>query len=145
MAEIVYVQTDNAIKKLRRIENKIIKQGYASANDLKELGKRAAQTLVPKGKTGWLFRSIKGRTKKEGADSTAQIFLEPTIVPVDGVHRYSKGNYPNFNLSRWMHTSPRAKTYVKNGDHKFMYTTRKILEGMGVEKVKASYGSLKLN
>ena len=138
----VDIKTDAAIRRIYKIQNKIIKQGFVSANDMKDLGKNTAQTLVPKGKTRWLYNSIRGEVITERSGAKAKIYLYRTIVPVDGIHRYSKGSYPKFNLARWMHTSGKAAAQIKSGDPKFMYTTMKVLEGMGLEKVKKGYNQL---
>ncbi len=138
------VFTQRAEARLTKAIKKITKQADISANDMKNLGKETARVLVPKGRTGWLYKSIQGKVQKDRDGPRAVIFLDPQIVPVDGVHRYSKGNYPNFNLARWGHTSQKAKSHFRNGNGDFMYKTRDVLEGMGVEKVRKAYNKLKL-
>ena len=122
------VYTQRAQARLSKFQKGVEKAGKQTVQDLVNIGKAQAQVLVPKGKTGWLYKSIQGRVLG-GQKPVGMIYLQPKIVPVDGVHRRSKGNYPNFNLARWMHTSPRALSHFKRPERevRFMDTTRDIL------------------
>jgi hypothetical protein len=141
------VYTQRAIARLAKAEKKIIKQGYTSTQDLVTVGKEFARATVPKGKTGWLYNSIKGRTTVNNAGPKGEIYLSPVILPNDGVHRkkYTGQNwkYVRFNLARWMHTSPRAKSHFRSGDAQFMYSTRDYLKGAGVKRVRKDFEKLR--
>lgn len=124
----VKVNTQLAQARLAKFQKAIDKAGQATVQQLVNMGKEQARVLVPKGKTGWLYNTIQGQVLG-GPDPKGKIFLNPKIVPVDGVHRRSKGNYPNFNLARWMHTSSNASSHFRRPDReiRFMDTTRDIL------------------
>jgi hypothetical protein len=137
------VYTTAAIARLRKAEQKIMRTGEVSTQELVNMGKDFARAIVPKGSTRWLYNTIKGRVLKENNGSKGEIFLSPSIVPIDGVHRWSAGRYPQFNLARWSHTSPRAVSHFTNGDPKFMDTTREYLRGVGLNRVKGRFKTIK--
>ena len=119
-----------AYARIQKWEKRIQKAGQASLRDLVNLGKDIARSIVPRGTTGWLYRSIKGKIVN-GKNPRGAIYLSPQILPNDGIHRRKytgnkKWKYVNFNLARWMHTSPRAQSHFKGRSEKevkFMYTT----------------------
>lgn len=137
--------TKGAELRLAKIEKRIKKQGKATINDLLQAGMEKARVLVPKGR-GNLYRSIQGSLRETGEGPSARIFIDPYITP----NRLSKGEYPNFSLVRWMHeTGGRFKTEntwaliltkgmigqpgttpFKNGDPRFMYSTRNYLNSI---------------
>jgi len=138
------VYTQRAQARLVKFQKQIEKAGQQTVQDLVNIGKEQARVLVPKGKTGWLYKSIRGKVLG-GPNPRGQIFLDPKILPVDGVHRYSEGKYPQFNLSRWMHTSPRAQHHFRSGDSQFMYTTGRILNERKKKIAEGNYNKLTIN
>ena len=138
------VLTSAANARLQKAIKKIQKQGFVSANDLKNLGKETARILVPKGKNKWLYSTIQGKTYTRGTVDHAEIFLDPKFVPNNKEHRWGVGKYPNFDLARWGHTTSKGRNHFKNGHGNFMTKTKKILEGMGVKRVQGAYRKLKL-
>jgi hypothetical protein len=137
-------KAQRAYARLRKFEKAAERAGKTTVKDLINIGKAKAQQLVPKGPTGWLYKSIQGK-ELGGPKPVGMIYLTPKIVPVDGVHRWSKGNYPNFNLSRWMHTSPRAISHIKSGDPHFMYSTKAYLEGRKMTVAAGNYNRIITN
>src|SRR6056297_989064 len=127
------VFTRMAIARLAKAEKKIKVAGEATVGDLVNVGKETARILVPKGKKGWLYKSIQGRVIK-GKTPRGIIFLSPQYLPNDGEHRrkYTGQNwkYVRFNIAKWMHTSQRALSHFNKSSKelRFMYTTRAELE-----------------
>lgn len=132
-----------------RVFNNILKKLKAGAdltsNELAILGKRYAQSIAPYD-TGRTAQHIaiytKGNTKQIKAKN-----------PTRGKqHRWAgksgyKGvdNYPNFNLVRWMHTSPRAKSHFKKGGQpRFMYKTRDYLNSIKKGVAKGRFKNINL-
>jgi len=131
MAEFlkVDVKIDKALAKFNRLKNLIIKEGNASVKQLADLGKWRAKAIAPHwtGRTADFIRVI--NTQGKGG-ITAQIkAFNPTKGDAHTWNPTGKANrrIANFNLVRWMHTSPRARSWIKSGDEKFMFTTRDYL------------------
>ena len=131
MAGFATVTTERAERKLNKALRLIEEDGNATVKDLAEIGKRFAQLIAPRdtGRVASFIRIINLRGK-EGIKSRIQA-QNPTRNP-PASYRRGGGAYPNgkFNLTRWMHTSPRAVAHIKSGDPKFMFTTRDMLNGM---------------
>ena len=143
---IATVYTRMAEARLAKTQKKIERQGGATVQDMVTAGKEKARVLVPKGTTGWLYGSIKGRVEETSDGTRGIIFLEPYIVPNDGIHRGAnpKGKYTNFSLSRWSHTSPRAKSWFHKGEADFMYQTRDYLNSKKKGMAKGRFKTIKL-
>lgn len=131
-----------ANKRIEKIENNAIESGNLAVRELGKLGQNFAKTIVYYD-TGFTYKSIKRRTLKGPQGEYVKLFIDPYIRPVDGTHRHSAGNYSNFSLVRWSHTSPLASFHIKSGDPQFMYTTRQYLESIKGEKVKGYFKTLK--
>jgi len=142
------VFTKMAIARLAKAMKKIEEAGEATVQDMVTVGKEQARILVPKGRTGWLYRTIQGKVIKKGSGSEGIIFLKPAYLPNDGNHRrkYNGQNwkYVKFNLARWMHESPRARAHFKKGDPQFLYTTKRILNAKKGSMTRNGFGNLKL-
>ena len=154
--------TKGATARLNKAINKIIKQGFVAATDIKNMGKEYARAVVPKGEHGWLYKTIQGEVTQTAKGTQARIFLSPTT----GVPQSSAGKYKgNFDLALWMH---RTKGYglpvyqnsngdwytAKHGARKkrhlsgsptFMYDTRNYLKTAGVAKIKKDYKNIVAN
>lgn len=132
------VTTNLAQARLAKLEKKIAKAMDQTIKDLVDLGKEKARVIVPKGSTGWLYNTIRGRVT-QGSTTEGMVYLDPKILP-DSQRVYpGTGRYPNnFNLARWMHETggkfrtPNpfgqvGKQHITSGDPYFMYTTRDYL------------------
>ena len=134
--------------RLTKLKKRIETRGSATTSDLVSMGKETARILVPKGTTGWLYRTIQGKVIRKGVNSKGVIFLSPSIVPNDGVHRRryngQQWKYPSFNLARWMHESPRALARVRSGDPRFMYKTEEVLRGKKGDVLRRNFRNITL-
>jgi hypothetical protein len=139
-----------ALARLKKFEKAVEKAGHATVKDLINIGKAKAQQLVPKGSTGWLYSQISGR-QLSGPNPVGMIYLKRQILPNDGIHRRVPPKNAtwrylnNFNLARWMHTSPRAVAHIKHGDPHFMYTTKAYLEGRKKTVAAGNYNRIITN
>lgn len=117
----VEVKIDKALAKLNRLRNNITQKGDATVNELADLGKYYARSRAPHytGKTADFI--IAYRSKGPSGAEARVVARNPTAS--DGHMR----RMPNFNLVRWMHTSPRAVKHIYSGDRQFMYSTRDYL------------------
>ena len=139
----ITVRVGKALRKLRALEKEIEHKSALTVQDLGKAGKQTAKALTPVD-TGFTYKSIKRRTVRRASGDRAEIFIEPAIRPVDGVHRKSVGQYPNFNLVRWMHVSPRARSHITSGDPKFMYTTRNYLNQIKGKVARGRFKTIKI-
>lgn len=144
------VITQRATARLAKFEKAVERAGKATVKDLINIGKAKAQQIVPKGPTGWLYKSIQGK-ELGGPKASGMIYLTPKIVPNDGIHRGIPGKgsnwkyLNNFNLARWMHTSPRAVSHITSGDPHFMYTTKAYLEGRKMTVAAGNFNRIVTN
>lgn len=149
----VDVRTQLARARLRKFGKAVEKAGQQTVQDLVNIGKDKARELVPKGSTGWLYKQISGRVIP-GPNPKAQIFLKEQIVPDS--HRLfpNTGQYPQFNLAKWMHeTGGKFKTpnplgtvgkqHIKSGDPQFMYTTARYLNGRKKTIASGNFNQIK--
>jgi len=144
MVVVITVDDTMANARLAKAIKKIVRYAGATTQDMVTIGKEFARIRVPKGKNMWLYKSIKGKTKLVADGNEGIIELNPSIVPKDGIHRGKKGgNYPNFNLARWSHTSAKATKHFKSGSPKFMYETRDFLAGAGMNRARGRWKSIK--
>jgi len=113
-----------AEKKLKEAKQFYTKKGEDSVNILARMGQAYAKSIVPRdtGKTANLIKVFSG-TDSEGPYAKI-IAQNPTAN--DGHFRQMK----NFNLVRWMHTSPKAASHIRTGDERFMFT---MAERMQIE------------
>jgi lambda repressor-like predicted transcriptional regulator len=108
--------------------------GRKTVKQLAEMGKSMAKAIAPH-YSGRTAKMIIVRKKQTPEGVVAQIIAQnPTK---GGAHRYSEGQYRNFNLVRWMHQTkgvyqshnpfgPKPK-HIRSGDPQFMFTTRRFL------------------
>ena len=140
----VRVKYDKALKKLRDAQRKVVKEGNDSVEELAKLGKLQAQYLVPKN-TGDLKSFIKVIRNQSSNELTATI----TVEGFKAERIYGPGNYPDFDLVRWMartkgvfqSNNPFGKAgtkHIKSGDPQFMLNTTKYLNRIkkGIAKGK---------
>lgn len=131
------IYTQRAQARLRKFERAIEDAGKQTVQDLVNVGKEHARILVPKGSTGWLYKTIKGKVIG-GNKPQGQVYLEPQILPDNQRLFPNSTKYPQFNLAKWMHLTKGkfrtknpfgmpGKQHIKTGDPQFMYTTAKIL------------------
>lgn len=139
----ITVRAGKALRKMRLLKQEIREKASLTVKDLGKAGKHTAKALTPVD-TGFTYKSIRRRTLRRASGDRAEIFIEPAIRPVDGVHRRSTGQYPNFNLVRWMHTSPRARNHITSGDPKFMYTTRNYLNSIKGRVARGRFKTIKI-
>ncbi len=138
------INARKAIRKLQRYEQAIIEKGTATVSDLGLLGKNFAKNIVPYD-TGFTYKSIRKKTIRR-VEPESKIFNEPSIRPNDVVHRGKprQGGIVNFNLVRWMHTSPKARSHIKSGDPQFMYTTREYLNGIKGDVARGRFKTINI-
>jgi hypothetical protein len=117
----VRVDRSQATRRLNKLLTAVSEAGTATANEMGEIGKAKAQRLAPY-HSGQTFRAIK-LVKAKGPE----VLLLANNVLRDGHPR----NIQNFDLTRWMHTSARARRHIHSGDPHFMYTTRDFLRSIG--------------
>lgn len=122
-------------KKIRQLERASKDEIIPTLEGLKEKGKYYAKAIAPMD-TGYTIRSIEGRVEPDRKGGKARIFIKPSMKyrPNDGTHRRvmtknSNWRYPKFDLVRWMHESPRARSHITSGTPDFMYKTRDYLKG----------------
>ena len=132
------VKISGALRKLGKLQNQIIREGNATAQDMAELGKQKARSIAPY-HSGRTHQFIRKRVKRvpNGALARVEAF-NPTKS--DGHRR----NISNFNLVRWMHESPKAIKHIISGDREFMYTTRKFLNGIKGRVATGRYRNINL-
>jgi len=139
----IKVYTSAAKARLGKALKKIEKAGFVTTKDLVNIGKDKAKILVPKGNTGWLYKTIQGKVTGTGANVKGRIYLSPVIVPNDGIHRSAQAK-DTFSLAFWMHKSPRAKHWFHNGSNTFMYDTKNYLRSKKKGVAMSRFNSIKL-
>lgn len=127
----VTLKYKKAEKRLAKLEDKVAQEGEMTVTELGKLGQNYARAIAYYD-TGFTYKSIRRRTIKRVRASRAEIFIEPHIRPVDGVHRRTPGRHPAFNLVRWSHTSPLAQHHFRfsRGDPQFMFSTQRYLQNI---------------
>ena len=125
--DYIHINPKKALKRLNNLEKEITAKGQMTVTELSSVGKNFAKAIVYYD-TGFTYKSIKRRVVPRATGSSAIIYIEPLMRPVDGVLRRTPGNYPSFSLVRWSHTSPKARDHFRRGgDPMFMYTTNEYL------------------
>ncbi len=130
------IKTDRAIRKLARARIAYDKAAVKTIEDLAKIGKWYAKSIAPVA-SGYTYNMI---DTVGGKDSKGPFRRVRAKNPTRGGNnrKYGPGNYPNFNLVRWMHlTRGRFQTdnpmgragtkHITSGDPQFMYTTRNYL------------------
>lgn len=122
----VIVNSKRAEKKVKMLREKLEKEGELALTDATQFGKQYAISIAPK-YTGVTAKSIRGRTNRN--DLTSRIF---TVQNSNDGPRPRRGeakgsSFKNFNLIRWMHTSPKAPSHIHSGKYNFMELTKKEL------------------
>lgn len=117
----VDVNARNAFRKLNQARMGLFRASEATIENLTQLGKARAKSRAPffSGKTARMIRAIKRKT----ATGHESIIISPNSVKSDGHTR----RHSDFNLPRWMHTSPKARRHIKSGDRRYMYSTAAYL------------------
>lgn len=128
------IDVSKASKKLFRLERKMRTEGVAGAQEIGELGKFYARSIAPY-YSGATFRNI---TLRRGDDESESVIFARNPVAGDGHRR----NIKNFNLIRWMHTSPRAKSHIRSGEPQFMYKTRDYLAKQAPLRMKTRFNKI---
>lgn len=113
------IDVSKASRKLFSLERKMQTAANAGIKEVGELGKFYAHSIAPY-YSGATFRNI---TLRRGDDESESVIFARNPVAGDG----HKRNIKNFNLIRWMHTSPRARGHIRSGEPQFMYKTRDYL------------------
>ena len=135
----VEVLKNDTKKVFDKAYKKIMKTGEVVVRDVAYLGRNYARSIAPKGETGKTASLIKVFRGQGGDGPKARIVAQnPTA---DDGH---KRNIQNFNLVRWMHTSPRAKAHIKTGDELFMYSTRDLLNEKKKGIAKGRFNNINL-
>jgi hypothetical protein len=117
----LHVSAERAFKKLNKALVVYNQEGMQTVEQLAQIGMWHAKAIAPHD-TGYTASLITTRVYKTPEGARAQIIARnPTAN--DGHPRRIK----NFNLVRWMHTSPNAARHIYSGDRLFMYTTRDYL------------------
>lgn len=116
-----------AFKKLKRASKKIDSGAQEAVNEIGELGKNYARSIAPY-RTGQVYRNIK-LFKGKAYEVKIQALNPIRSYPGEPHQR----NIANFNLVRWMHTSPKARGHIKSGDPIFMTTTARYLRAKAGE------------
>ena len=124
----VYVDPSKAIRKMKLLQAKLKAEGSLSIKEIGELGKSYAKARAPyfSGKTfdNIILRMITGpEVIIQARNSTA-------------------GRADGFNLPRWMHTSPRARSHIGSGDPKFMYRTASYLRKVAPGRVQGRFSKV---
>jgi hypothetical protein len=137
MAVKVTVNARKALAKLRRLEAKISEKGTITLNEIGQLGKAKAASLVPRD-SGVLARNLHFRTTK--GQSVSIFVTDPFGNAIEGVPpvRYPGRGVRNFQLVRWMHSSAKAQAVIRSGDPHFMFTTRDYLTREAPTRVRAA-------
>lgn len=138
MSAVVSIQTQGAVRKFNKLKQMMEEQGRLTRDDLIEMGKQFARSIVPV-YTGRTHEYIIAR-KGENSDGSFGVIVAKNPTVSDGHVR----NIGNFNLVRWMHTSPNSSKHIKSGDRKFMYTTRDYLNGTKKRVATGRYRKIKL-
>ncbi len=136
----IYISADTtkAINKLVKLQAQVKILGDESVRTLGELGKWKARSIAPY-RSGLVYRNIMLQ-KKEGLN--ALVMAKNPINSYPGephIRRIS-----NFNLVRWMHTSPKAIRHIHSGDPRFMFTTREYLNKIKGGVARSTFNKLKI-
>ena len=131
------------MQKAERIEQETQRRGNQAIQKLGDMGKSFAKSIVYYD-TGFTYKSIKKKTSKAASGDYVRIYIDPEERPIDGIHRRSAGQYPNFSLVRWSHTSPQAGDRRWSGDRMFMFTTREYLEDRKARVAEGSFNNIKV-
>ena len=126
-----------ATAKLRRILDESIKAGNLTSEDLKELGKSKAKSIAPV-YSGQTRSKIKARASK-GKDGVSWLIYATNILNDNHIR-----NIENFDLTRWMHTSPRAQGHIKRGNRQFLYETTRYLNKIKKNVAKGHFNNIKI-
>jgi len=113
----VTVDASKAVAKFRRMERAMITEGDATTLKLARLGQAFSASIAPRD-TGLTVQGILVLKNKQMQARIAATNSHPELE--------ARG----FNLPYWMHNSRYAKSHIKTGDPKFMFTTRDYLEGI---------------
>lgn len=92
-------------------------------DELGSMGVNMAKRMAPEF-SGRTRRLIKSYPVRQG-DIYTRYIQSPNPTLSDGHRR----NIQNFNLVRWMHTSPRAREHIRTGLNDYMVFTLDYLEG----------------
>lgn len=120
MKNIVNIKVRNrqsALQELGRLDKKIKQGSRLTLDEMGDLGKAYARSIVPY-YSGETYRKIR---KRKDYKNYGIVVLAGNPTPGK---TWSGGK---FNLVRWMHTSAKAKSHIKSGDAHFMFTTRDYL------------------
>lgn len=126
--------TSGAEKKFLALERDILKGADESLETVGDAGKQFARSKAPY-LSGQTFRKIK-LLRGDG--------MEVKIVATNILHDGHKRKFARFDLTRWMHQSPRARSHIKSGDPKFMYATAAYLRRLAPVTVQKRYNRLLL-
>ena len=127
----IIADRSKANARLRRYRADFEKTGKKTVEELGKIGKQFARTIAPYD-SGATFRNI---VLRKGNSDHEAVVMAQNPTRGDG----HKRNIANFNLVRWMHTSPRAAAHIYSGDEHFMYTTREYLRRIGGKAVTGRY------
>lgn len=120
---IATVDTSKAQVRFNKLSKKLAERGALMVDELGQLGKSYAQLKAPRD-TGIMVSLIK--YFKPTGQAT-----EGTIRALNPIKSYPgephRRNVADFNLVRWAHTSPKARTHFRTGDPQFMYRTTSYL------------------
>ena len=137
----VSMDTRLAIARLRKYENKVVKQGMATMTDIKNLGKNYLQSIVPY-YTGFLFRTIRGEVKQKASGPEGKIWF-------DGADNYTNRTpskkFPTFSLVRWAAQSSKAPKHFGESatNLKWMKRTRSYLNSNVQKKFRSDLKKIK--
>ena len=132
-----YIELQKAFKKSRTV-------AFRGLEEMAEIGKQTAKLFAPIN-TGRVYRYIV--IEKDKGNKGIKIRAKnPTA---SGDYPYSRfRRKKRFNLVRWMHQTGgrhrsfnplnRGNPHIKNGDPRFMYTTRDFLNAQGSEHIIAT-------
>lgn len=137
--------TKGAEMRLAKAEKRIMQGSKDIVKDLLSAGLEFARINIPKDTGYWASCLVKTSTKVNNNSVSGSITVDPFITPMTANgSRYRGQTGDNFSLTRWSHTSPRAKSHFKSGSPTFMYDTRDYLNRYGMVKAKGFFKNIKL-
>jgi len=134
---ITKIEDKLAAAKLKKLVKAAIKEGNLTSKDLKDLGKRKARSIAPEW-SGLTRSKIKARSNRD-KDGTSWIITATNILRDGHIRKIAK-----FDLTRWMHTSPRAQGHIKSGNRQFLYETTRYLNQIKKNVAKGHFNNIKI-
>ena len=119
--------------KLAKLARQMVKVGNGGVVALTHLGVRKEKSIAPQD-SGKTARMIRGIFKQKGNGEMQGMVLTPNWV-----------HHGDFNLPRWLNTSPNAERFIQTGEPRYVEKTMKYLNSIKKSTMKGMKQKLIIN